>query len=167
MICSPDSDPDPAGSPWRPKFWAGSRRGISGTFFARKTRCIPKRRSGTGLFLDDSGRDTQTGPPVPEDLPGSERGSGFFRHHLPVLTEEAKQDKNRMQPLVPLNPMLIPHLTDLIQNKNGDEPIFDITKLTRWLQVYHIPLHKTKGHLVLMDTRKLFEQKSDELGVCG
>jgi integrase len=82
----------------------------------------------------------------------------------PVLTVEASQDKIRMAHYVPLHPVLIPHITELIPNRKDRECMFSVIPMQTWLSKYPVRLHRTKGHLVLKDIRKFTEQKSDEIG---
>ena len=87
-----------------------------------------------------------------------------LRQNPPVLTIEAAQDKIRMAHYCPLHPVLIPPLTDLLSNKKDKECLFNVIPLQTWLKNNPVRLHRTKGHLVLKDLRKFFEQKSDEIG---
>jgi integrase len=85
-------------------------------------------------------------------------------HDPPVLNVEAKQDKNKMEHLVPLHPVLIPYLTKLIKGRKFDERFFTLNGLRLWLNQYPYKMENTGGKLCPMDLRKFFEQKSDELG---
>jgi integrase len=93
---------------------------------------------------------------------------GQFRKALaqdpPVLTVEAKQDKNRMQHLVPLHPIIIPYLTVLMKDKPDSALLFNRFGLQTWFRRNPISLIHTNGKLELKDLRKYYEQKSDELG---
>jgi hypothetical protein len=93
---------------------------------------------------------------------------GQFRYALnsnpPVLTVEANQDKIRLQHFVPIHPLLIPYLNDLIGNRKDTEIMFTYNGLMRWLQHNPVTLARTTGNLQLKDLRKFFEQKSDEIG---
>jgi hypothetical protein len=82
----------------------------------------------------------------------------------PILTVEAEQDKLKMAHYVPLHPVLIPHIKDLIANKQDDVRVFDIFQLQKWLYLHQQPLKHVAGKLEVKDLRKFFEQKSDELG---
>ena len=81
-----------------------------------------------------------------------------------VLTVEANQDKIRLQHYVPLHPVLIPLLKDLIGGKRDGDLVFCYNEFMRWL--FHNPVQLTTldGKLQLKDMRKFFEQKSDEIG---
>ncbi|MFZ1898066.1 hypothetical protein [Methanoregula sp.] len=93
---------------------------------------------------------------------------GQFRKALAanpnVLIVESWQDKIRMAHYVPLHPVLIPYLTDMIKDRANSERMFSTFGLQTYLVRHPMPLHKIQGTLDLKDMRKLFEQKSDELG---
>jgi hypothetical protein len=84
---------------------------------------------------------------------------------IPILTVESEQDKNRLEHLVPLHPVVIPHQQNLIKNHvRIDDHFFDYIGLQRWLKLHRISMRHTKGKLELKDLRKYYEQKSDEIG---
>jgi len=82
----------------------------------------------------------------------------------PVLTVESEQDKLKMAHYVPLHPIHIPYIQDLIANRQDDERVFDIFQLQDWLRLHPQPLKHTAGKFEIKDLRKFFEQKSDEIG---
>jgi hypothetical protein len=83
----------------------------------------------------------------------------------PILTVESDQDKNRLEHLVPLHPVIIPYLKRVIENDMMGGTMFsDYLGLQRWLKSHPIPMKHTKGKIELKDLRKFFEQKSDEIG---
>ena len=82
----------------------------------------------------------------------------------PVLTVEAEQDKLKMAHYVPLHTALIPHIKNLIADKQDNEQVFSIFPLQNWLHLHPQSLKHTVGKLEVKDLRKFFEQKSDEIG---
>jgi integrase len=87
-----------------------------------------------------------------------------LRQDPPVLTVEPEQDKIRMQHYVPLHPVIVPLLTELIAKRADDELAFSYTSLMRWLRNNPVELTRDAGKMDLMSIRKGFEQISDHIG---
>ena len=82
-----------------------------------------------------------------------------------ILTVEAKQDKNRLEHLVPLHPVIIPYLERVLKHDMREcENFFDYLGLQRWLKFHPVSMKHTKGKVEVKDLRKYFEQKSDDIG---
>jgi len=111
------------------------------------------------LFLSYSGQRTITA----SRLTVSQFKTALARE-LPVLTVRAEQDKIRMEHYVPLHPVLIPLIEQVIKGKQDNDLVFDYLGLQRWFKFHPISMKHTTGNLQQRDLRKFFEQKSDELG---
>ncbi len=111
------------------------------------------------LFLSFSGQRTIT----TSRLTVSQFKTALARE-LPVLTVRAEQDKIRMEHYVPLHPVLIPLIEQVIKGKQDNDLVFDYLGLQRWFKYHSITMKHTAGNLQQRDLRKFFEQKSDEIG---
>jgi hypothetical protein len=102
--------------------------------------------------------------------------AGQFRTALseekPVLHVLAEQEKNRVEHYVPLHPVVIGAISDVLKhdfNENDDaKPFFRYNSFEKWLERQKIPLPRvrdsSKAHLWLSDFRKFAEQFGDIIG---
>jgi len=101
---------------------------------------------------------------------------GQFRTALneekPILHVLAEQEKNRVEHYVPLHPMVIGAVNEVLAHdfseKDDAEPFFMFHSFEKWLERQRIPLPRvrdsTKAHLWLSDFRKFAEQFGDIIG---
>jgi integrase len=101
---------------------------------------------------------------------------GQFRTALneekPVLHVFAEQEKNRVEHYVPLHPVVIGAIREVLArdfDENDDaKPFFMFHSFEKWLERQKIPLPRvrdsSKAHLWLSDFRKFAEQFGDILG---
>ncbi len=101
---------------------------------------------------------------------------GQFRTALneekPVLHVLAEQEKNRVEHYVPLHPVVIGAIREVLArdfDENDDaKPFFMFHSFEKWLERQRIPLPRvrdpSKAHLWLSDFRKFAEQFGDVIG---
>jgi integrase len=101
---------------------------------------------------------------------------GQFRAALneekPVLHVLAEQEKNRVEHYVPLHPVVIDAISEVLardSDENDDaKPFFMFHSFEKWLERQKIPLPRvrdpSKAHLWLSDFRKFAEQFGDVIG---
>jgi integrase len=101
---------------------------------------------------------------------------GQFRTALkeekPVLHVLAEQEKNRVEHYVPLHPVVIGAIREVLArdfDENDDaKPFFMFHSFEKWLERQRIPLPRVrdphKAHLWLSDFRKFAEQFGDTIG---
>ncbi len=90
----------------------------------------------------------------------------------PTLLVYAEQDKNRVEHYVPLHPLVVRAISEVLaydfSEKNGDKPFFLFNSFEKWLERQKIPLPRVrdlrKAHLWLSDFRKFAEQFGDVIG---
>jgi len=101
---------------------------------------------------------------------------GQFRTALneerPVLHVLAEQEKNRIEHYVPLHPVVVGSIRDVLKHDFGEnddaKPLFMFNSFEKWLERRKIPLPRvrdpSKAHLWLSDFRKFAEQFGDIIG---
>jgi len=101
---------------------------------------------------------------------------GQFRTALneekPVLHVLAEQEKNRVEHYVPLHPVVIGSIRDVLKHDFGEnddaKPLFMFNSFEKWLERQRVPLPRVrdpnKAHLWLSDFRKFAEQFGDVIG---
>jgi len=90
----------------------------------------------------------------------------------PVLHVLAEQEKNRVEHYVPLHPVVIGSINDVLKHdfdENDDaKHLFLFNSFEKWLERRRIPLPRvrdpSKAHLWLSDFRKFAEQFGDVIG---
>ncbi|MGZ4946771.1 MAG: tyrosine-type recombinase/integrase [Halobacteriota archaeon] len=95
-----------------------------------------------------------------------------FKEEKPVLHVLAEQEKNRVEHYVPLHPVVISSVKDILTNdfseKSDDTPLFMFHSFEKWLERQRIPLPRVRdpnrAHLWLSDFRKFAEQYGDIIG---
>jgi len=84
----------------------------------------------------------------------------------PSLLINSEIDKTDTEHYVPLHPILIPLLTQLITDRNDEEKIFDSIRLATFLRNHPVPcIDKQTGNFMVKFLRKFFTQKSDKIGL--
>jgi hypothetical protein len=74
------------------------------------------------------------------------------------------QDKIRMEHYVPLHPVLVPLLQQIIEGRGGSELVFEVTGYQVWLKKNKISLTRVVKDFVPADLRKFAEQYGDVIG---
>jgi len=90
----------------------------------------------------------------------------------PVLHILAEQEKSRVEHYVPLHPLVVNAISDVLSHdfseKDDAKPFFMFFSFGKWLQRQKIPLPRvrdsSKAHLWLSDFRKFAEQFGDVIG---
>lgn len=100
---------------------------------------------------------------------------GQFRIALnaerPVLNVLAEQEKNRVEHYVPLHPLVVSAINEVLakdfDEKDDAKPFFMFHSFEKWLERQRIPLprvhYPNKAHLWLSDFRKFAEQFGDTI----
>ena len=84
----------------------------------------------------------------------------------PSLLINSDIDKTDTEHYVPLHPVLIPLLEQIIEGKDDDDRIFDSIRLATFLRNHPVPcIDKQTGNFKVKFLRKYFTQKSDEIGL--
>ena len=80
----------------------------------------------------------------------------------PVLHVLPSQDKIRMEHYVPIHPDIIPIMTQLVEGKEDNIPVFELTSYQTWLKRHGIPLSRAPEKMFFpSDLRKFAEQHGD------
>jgi hypothetical protein len=80
----------------------------------------------------------------------------------PVLHVLPSQDKIRMEHYVPIHPDLIPIMTQLVEGKEDNDPVFELTSYQTWLKRHGVPLSRAPDKAFFpSDLRKFAEQYGD------
>jgi hypothetical protein len=90
----------------------------------------------------------------------------------PVFHVLAEQEKNRVEHYVPLHPVVVGSIKDVLKHDFGEKddakPLFMFNSFEKWLERRRIPLPRVrdpnKAHLWLSDFRKFAEQFGDVIG---
>ena len=90
----------------------------------------------------------------------------------PVLHVLAEQEKNRVEHYVPLHPLVVSTISEVLDHDFGEndeaKPFFKFNSFEKWLERQRIPLPRvrdpSKAHLWLSDFRKFAEQFGDTIG---
>lgn len=83
----------------------------------------------------------------------------------PMIVVEARQDKNSIEHLAPIHPVIVPLIERLIDGKDSHEALFNYGVYTRFVAAHSDVMLSTGTKFTLKYCRKFFQQHADESGL--
>ena len=122
----------------------------------------PQQATSQALFLAMSGMRQETS----DRLRAKDIRAALNLAPHPSLLINSDIDKTDTEHYVPLHPVLIPLLEQIIKGKDDEDLIFDSIRLATFLRNHPLPcIDKQTGNFMVKFLRKFFTQKSDKIGL--